>query len=130
MAVLQLPAQVLFCVKYFNCLWVNCQKGAFHGKLPGCPGARRDAAGAAVLSMSGCMRWPGSCLESLWTSSCNATSISFLKLNPSVLHTCSEDCMWFFLQCLTALWCFVWGCLVSALKLVGVRYLLSISLNF
>lgn len=101
-------------------------KGAFHGRLPGHPGARRDAAGAAVLSMSGCMRWPGSCLESLWTSSCSATSIYFLKLNPSVLHTCTEDCMWFF----STVWCFVWGCLVSALKLIGVHYLLSISLNF
>ena len=64
-------------------------------RLPGHPGARRDAAGAAVLSVSGCMCWPGSRLESLWTSNCNSTSVSFLKSNPSVLRTCSEDRMCF-----------------------------------
>lgn len=84
-----------------------------------------------VLQCSACLgqRRPGSCLESLWTSSCNSTSASFLKSNPSVLCTCLEDRM-----CLSAV---PYGAVVVCLGLFSIcsetgrlHYLHSISLSF
>jgi len=125
-AVPRLPAQMLCCVNNFSCLWVNPRKGARRGRT--------------LWSLeTSCWR---SHAQRVWVHALAWGLLGdpldkqlqlciFLFWNP--ILPCYRP-VWkivpVLLQHLMMLWWFVRGCLVSALKLVGLYYLLSIYMNF